>query len=356
MNNHLKYRRMEAESLIFFQFQRNFSYPLSLFETRIRHTRLLIIVRHGRYMKGIVIKVYGLFYTVNADNRNINCTLRGILRKTLDNKRFSNPVAVGDFVTISTNADGTGTIDDIDERRNIFSRKEKGRTRQEDIIACNLDRIVVIQSFRQPKLNLRFVDRLIIRGHKEGIPVILCVNKTDLANKDDLEYVEQYYKNADINIMFICAIKRKGVMQLKKIISGQTSLLAGYSGAGKTSILNAIYPHLDLRVSEVSETTGKGRHTTTNVSMVMTDDTTRIIDTPGLREFGLMDIEPHTLETFFPEFSGYRNHCEYSPCSHDHEPKCEIKKQVEAGNIFKDRYISYIHMLNSLKEYYNGMY
>ncbi|HON79463.1 MAG TPA: ribosome small subunit-dependent GTPase A [Spirochaetota bacterium] len=307
-------------------------------------------------MKGIVVKGYGLFYTVKYNNQRINCTLRGILRKKLDSKRFSNPIAVGDFVTISTNDDGTGTIDDIDERRNIFSRKEKGRTRKEDIIACNLDRIIVIQSFKQPKLNLRFVDRLIIRGQKENIPVILCVNKTDLAAAGDIDYVKNYYRGAGIDILFVCAIEGKGVSELKNIISGKTSLLAGYSGAGKTSLLNAIYPHLDLRVSEVSESTGKGRHTTTNVSMVTADNNTNIIDTPGLREFGLMDIEPHTLETFFPEFSGYRNNCVFSPCTHDHEPKCEIKKQVDAGHIFKDRYISYLYMLNSLKEYYNRMY
>lgn len=314
------------------------------------------ILQHGLYMNGIVIKVYGLFYTVQYGSKTMNCTLRGVLRKKLDNKRFSNPVAVGDYVKISLHEDGTGTIDDLIERRNIFSRKEKGRTRKEDIIACNLDCIVVIQSFKQPKLNLRFVDRLIIRGNKEGIPVILCINKTDLAGDDDIEYVKRYYGGAHIDILFVCALKKHNVMDLKKKIEGKTSLLAGYSGAGKTSMLNAIYPHLDLKVSAVSESTGKGRHTTTNVTMITTNDNTKIIDTPGLREFGLMDIEPHTLESYFPEFSEYRKHCDFSPCSHDHEPGCEIKKQVEAGNIFKDRYISYTYMLNSLKEYFNRMY
>ena len=304
----------------------------------------------------MVQKVYGLIYTVQYNDKLVNCVLRGKIRLDKDLFRYSNPVAVGDIVNFDFCDDGTGVINEIEERRNIFSRKEKGKNKKEDIIAANLDYIVVIQSFANPEFNLRFVDRLLVRGEKEGIPVALCANKIDLATKESIRFLSDYYKNANIDLCMVSALTGKGMKQLKKMIKNNITLFVGRSGVGKTSILNYLYPGLDLRTSEVSAKKGKGRHTTSNVEMIIRPDGTGIIDTPGVREFGLMDIEPDTLGQYFNEFAKYIDKCEFNPCTHDHEPNCEVKRQVEKGNIFEERYISYINILYSLKEYYDRMY
>ncbi len=305
---------------------------------------------------GVVIKVMGLYYTVLYNNEEINCNLRGKIRKQSDTSRISNPVAVGDRVLFEMNRDGSGVINEILPRRNIFSRKERGKNRKEDIIAANLDLIIVIQSFKKPRLNLRFVDRILVRGEMEGIDVVLCANKLDLADNYQKEYIRDYYRDSDVGIYMTSALTGAGLKSFKKEILKKVSLLIGYSGVGKTTILNRLFPELNLRVSHVSNKTGKGRHVTTNVQMIVMDDDMALIDTPGLREFGLMDIEPHMLGNYFPEFQKYSDDCDFPSCTHDHEPNCAVKKNVELGNIFEDRYISYLNILYSLKEYYENMY
>ncbi len=307
-------------------------------------------------MTGKVIKVFGRYYTVKSEEgREINCILRGIIRKDKRLRRFSDPAATGDIVDFEINDDGEGVINSILDRDNIFSRKERGNSK-EDIIASNLDQVAVIQSFKIPKPNLRFVDRLIVRGEKENIPVILCVNKLDLAEKKDISYFISYYKNAGIEVIFTSALNGKGLNKLKEIIRGKTTLLAGSSGVGKSTIINSIYPGHNIKTTEVSESTGKGKHTTTNVIMHTMADGTEIIDTPGLREFGLVDIELHFLKNYFMEFKMYNDNCSFRSCTHDHEPGCEIKNQVDSGNICYDRYVSYLQILHSLKDHYDSMY
>jgi len=307
-------------------------------------------------MIGTVVKAYGRYYDVSSGDRVVRCTLRGKLRKTSDLARYSNPIAVGDLVSLELDRDGSGAVSEVHARKNMFSRKDKGRNRKEDIIAANLDLIVVIQSFYRPRLNLRFVDRLAVRGRKDGIPALLCVNKLDLAGEDDVASVMDYYEKSGMNLVFTSALTAEGLDDMKEALLGKTSILAGYSGAGKTTILNAIFPHLDLRVADVSEKTGKGRHTTTNVEMIVVDGENRIIDTPGMREFGLMDIEPHTLGDYFVEFRKYSGKCAFNPCTHDHEPDCEVRRQVDRGRIHAERYVSYLNILESLKEYYERRY
>lgn len=310
-----------------------------------------------KYNTGIITKVFGLYYTVKQNNKFINCVLRGKIRRNKETKIYSNPAAVGDRVNFLINDDGTGVIDSILKRKNFFSRKEKGKNKKEDIIACNIDLITIIQSFKSPRLNLRFVDRLIIRSEKEKVPVLLCVNKLDIAEKDMIEYLQEYYQNANIDICLTSILTGEGINSLKNYLHNKITLFVGNSGVGKTSILNSLHPELNLRTSEISAKTNKGRHTTANVEMIdLPDDSITIIDTPGVREFGLMDIEPHMLGLYFNEFNPYLDKCIFNPCTHDHEPGCEVKKQVDIGAIFKDRYISYLNILNSLKEYYESKY
>ena len=307
-------------------------------------------------LTGTVVMVFGLYCDVSVEGRLVRCTLRGKMRQLRSASRFSNPVAVGDIVTISLEDEKSGTISEVHKRKNIFSRKEKGRNKKEDLIAANLDLVIVIQSFYEPRLNLRFVDRLLVRGEKDGIPVLLCLNKLDLADEDDVNFVRSYYKKSGIDVLFVSALNGEGLEELARRIKKRTSVLVGYSGSGKTSILNFLFPELLLRVAEVSEKTGKGKHTTTNVKMILAEKDTRIIDTPGLREFGIMDIEPHMLGLYFKEFRRYSGKCAFTPCTHDHEPDCEVRRKVEKGIINPERYTSYLYLLDSLREYYSGMY
>jgi len=307
-------------------------------------------------MIGVVVKGFGKYYTVESiDGKKTNCALRGKMRRDPALKRYSDPVAVGDNVNYLINDDEYGIIESVVDRVNIFSRKDRSSVK-EDLIAANLDQIVVIQSFVNPKFNPRFVDRLLVRGAKEGIPVILCLNKSDLKNEDDLDYLKKYYAGTDITIVISSVKTGEGMVNLEKIVRGKRSIFAGYSGVGKSSLLNKLFPDLKLRVSDVSELTGKGRHTTTNVELVQLEDGSGIIDTPGVREFGLVDISSVDLSNYFHEFSDNREECRFNQCTHDHEPGCYIKKMVENGEINKDRYTSYLNILYSLKEYEDNRY
>ncbi len=306
-------------------------------------------------MIGTVVKTFGRYHTVRHDDGLTNCVLRGRMRKDPGLKRFSEPVAVGDRVAFELNDDGSGAISRIEERKNAFTRKDRGNSR-EDIIAANLDQLVIIQSFARPRLNPRFVDRVAVRGSKEGITVVLCVNKSDLSTRAEIADFRAYYRGSGLAIIVASAEKGSGMDSLRDVLHGKVSLFVGTSGVGKSTILNRLYPGLDLRISEVSESTGKGRHTTTNAEMISPDAVTGIIDTPGFREFGLMDIEPDVLAGYFYEYGDYASRCRFRPCTHDHEPGCEVKKLVEEGEISQERYVSYLNILYSIKDYYETRY
>ena len=305
-------------------------------------------------MTGTVVKAFGRFYTVRGDGVEINCVLRGKIKKDPRLKIYSEPVAVGDIVDFSTDADELGVIEDVHERRNSFTRKDRGN--KEDIIAANINQIIVVQSFREPKFNLRFVDRLLVRAEKEGLPTILCMNKDDLSMNEDIDHIAQYYRSVDLNVLRVCAITGRGREELLRLCEGKISLFAGYSGVGKSSLLNMLFPGIDLKTSDVSQSTGKGRHTTTNVNFVDINENTAIIDTPGMREFGLMDIEPMNVSDYFPDMKKYLRECHFAPCTHDHEPGCRVKDAVDAGEISADRYESYLNILYSIKDYYINKY
>lgn len=306
-------------------------------------------------MTGTVIRVFGRYYTVKHNNVEYMSVLRGRIKKDSRFNLFSNPVAAGDIVDFSIDRDGLGIIESIVERKNFFSRKDKLRSK-EDIIAANLDQVIAVQSFINPRLNLRFVDRILVRGVSAGIRVVLCVNKLDLAEEGETDYIRSYYKKTGLEINFMSALAGEGIEDFKKIISGKRSLLIGYSGVGKSSLLNRVFPGLNIKTTEVSESTGKGKHTTTNVQMEQIDDKTELIDTPGVREFGIMHIEPHMLGSYFEDFKKPALKCRFSPCSHDHEPDCEVRRLVELEKIHPDRYISYLNILYSLRENLENMY
>lgn len=306
-------------------------------------------------MTGIVIRVFGRYYTVKQNNVEYISVLRGKIKKDPEMRKFSNPVAVGDVVNFSIDRDGLGIIESLVERKNFFSRKDKLKGK-EDLIAANLDQVIAVQSFAVPRLNLRFVDRILVRGVSAGIPVILCVNKLDIADKDDEAYISSYYRDSGLTIIFVSALTGEGIERFRDMISGIRSLLIGSSGVGKSSLLNKVFSGLSVRTTAVSESTGKGRHTTTNVQMEQINSATELIDTPGVREFGIMHIEPHMLGTYFQDFNEASKKCRFSPCSHDHEPDCEVRRLVDLEEIHPDRYISYLNILYSLRENIDNMY
>jgi ribosome biogenesis GTPase len=307
-------------------------------------------------MIGVVAKAYGLYYDVLAEGGRYRCTLKGRMRTRSDLEKFSDPVAVGDAVRFEIGSEGMGVIAEILQRKNTFSRKEKGRHNREDVIAANVDLVIIIQSFYKPRLNLRFVDRLAVRAQMDSIPVLACFNKSDLADEEDEQYVHSYYSCSGIDIICTSAAGGRGIDELQSYVYGKTSLLVGYSGSGKTSILNALFPDIALRISDVSDKTGKGRHTTTNVELIEPEKGCRLIDTPGVREFGLVDLHPNELEAYFGDFTEARNRCAFKPCTHEHEPDCEVQRLVDAGAIHPDRYLSYLYLLASLKEYHSRLY
>lgn len=306
-------------------------------------------------MVGTVIKVMGRYYTVECGGERYNCALKGKMKSAEDMDRFSNPAAVGDRIEFTWGDDGSGTLNEVYKRQNVFTRRDKGRQR-EDIIAANIDLVAVIQAFDYPPLNFRFADRILVRAARGGIPALLCVNKADLADDQDQADIEAYYKGAGIEIIFMCAADGTGIDLLKEAILGRQTLMIGTSGVGKSTIVNSIDPCLSLRTAEVSDSTRKGRHTTTNVEMIFLGGKTTLIDTPGMRAFGLIDIPVEELALCFNEFIKPAKKCSYSPCTHNHEPDCEVKRLVEKGKISEGRYISYLNILDSLIQYYETRY
>ena len=306
-------------------------------------------------MAGKIIRAFGRYYAVSDGGVEINGVLRGKIKSDPRLRSFSEPAAVGDDVDYTVNVEGLAVIERVHERRNVFTRKDRSSSK-EDLIAANIDQLFVVQAYREPKFNLRFADRLLVRAEKENLQAVLCLNKADLSLPEDIEYIRNYYEASDVKFVSASAISGYGREELLKLCAGKTTLFAGYSGVGKSSLLNMLFPGIELKTSEVSESTGKGRHTTTNVRLLAVGESTFVIDTPGMREFGLLDIEPENLSGYFPEMREIEGFCKFAPCTHDHEPGCRIKEAVESGEIHFGRYESYINILYSIKEYYANMY
>ena len=306
-------------------------------------------------MEGKIIRAFGRYYTVSGGGAEMNGVLRGKIKSDPRLRSFSEPAAVGDDVDYTVDAEGLAVIENVHERRNVFTRKDRSSSK-EDLIAANIDQLFVVQAFREPKFNLRFADRLIVRAEKEGLPAVLCINKADLSLPEDIEYIQSYYKSSSVKFESVSAASGYGLAKLLELCAGKTTLFAGYSGVGKSSILNKLFPGIELKTSEVSESTGKGRHTTTNVRLITVGENTSVIDTPGMREFGLLDIQPENLSGYFSDMREYDGFCRFAGCTHDHEPGCRVKEAVESGEIHFGRYESYINILYSIKEYYANMY
>jgi ribosome biogenesis GTPase len=303
-------------------------------------------------LEGIVTRSTGSWYDVQVGDRVVRSRLRGKFRLTKED--VTNPVAVGDRVTVRLNEeDDTGLILSIEERTNKLSRRAAGhRTGEEHVMVANVDRAWIVQSVRLPALNAAFVDRLLVAAAVYEIPAGLIINKMDLLDEESRADVMDFHlRYADLGypVLPTSATEGQGLDRLRDELKDHVSVVTGPSGTGKSSLLNALEPGLDVETGEVSESTRKGTHTTTHAELHALSFGGYLVDTPGIREFGVREVHPNDLAHFFPDLAPYVNDCKFPDCTHDHEPGCAVKAALERDAIHRARYDSYLRILDSLQ-------
>jgi len=299
---------------------------------------------------GRVIESTGSWYQVIIGDDVVSSRLPGKFR--LDKKLVTNPISVGDIVDLDINKDGSGNILKIHERENYITRQATHGKRGEHILVSNLDQAFVVQSIRKPKLNEGFINRFLVTCEAYEVSAAILINKMDLVEKGDLEFVEEMnriYSSLGYPV-YTCSIEDdKSIESLKSLFKDKNSAFIGPSGVGKTSILNAIDPEFNLKVGEISKSSNKGKHTTTFARLIPLEFGGFVADTPGIREFGLVNIEDWELSLYFPEMLEPRQYCKFNTCTHNHEPGCGVIAAFENGDIDPNRYNSYINMIESLE-------
>ena len=290
---------------------------------------------------GMIVKAQSGFFGVETGEGLVVAKLRG---RHTRGRQETDAAAVGDRVKVRLLADGTGVIEEIEERIRVLSRRAPGGREVEQVIVANPDQAVFVFACADPAPNFRMLDRLLVVAEREGIPALICANKIDLVVLRSAKREFGEYDRLGYRVIYTSALKGKGVRVLRKALRGKLSVLAGPSGAGKSSLLNAVQPGLGLRTKEVSRVTGKGQHVTVVPELIPLDVGGYVADTPGLKAFALWDIEPDELDAYFPEIRGLVSECEFSDCAHLHEPGCAVIAAVERGQISPERYDSYHRM------------
>lgn len=290
---------------------------------------------------GQVIKSTGSWYYVKTDDEVIKCKLRG--KYKLDDSKRTNPIAVGDYVDFITEK-GTSVIENIHNRKNELVRKSTNLSRRGHVIAANIDVAFLMVTLKMPKTYYEFIDRFLVAAEYHNIETAIIVNKIDLYNEEDLselEYLSLSYKKIGYDVFEISVKENKNIDQIRSFIKDKTILISGNSGVGKSSLINCLQPNLDLKTDEVSDMHKQGRHTTTFAQMYDIAGG-KLIDTPGIKGFGLLDIEKEKLSHYFKEINPIRKDCKYNNCTHTHEPECAVKKAVEEFKISPLRYENYL--------------
>lgn len=298
---------------------------------------------------GLITKHTGSNYVVreNLNGQSYDCTIRGKLR--LKDMKTTNPIAVGDQVHFEVVDDlQSGVITGILPRRNYIIRRSSNLSRQSHVLAANIDTLFLVITIEFPRTSFEFVDRFLVTAEAYKIPVCLVVNKIDLytaeAVREQLDYFKQIYSPIGYEIIEVSAMQGIGIELIRKRIPGKISLFAGNSGVGKSTLLNAFAPGLGLRTGSISEAHNKGKHTTTFYEMFEVLDGF-IIDSPGIKGFGLVEMDKNEIYHFFPEIFKIAAGCRFGMCSHTHEPGCAVKKALEDGRISESRYFSYLKIL-----------
>ncbi len=305
-------------------------------------------------MLATIYRSTGSWYTAKTETGFVyNTRMKGIFK--IDDITSTNPVAVGDIVDIEPEDAGNNTalIDKIYERKNYIARSSPRNKKQHHIIASNIDQALILATLKEPKTSQGFIDRCLVAAEAYHIPSIIVFNKTDLyKNKewDVFEKLHRMYTDTDYKVNKISMKTFEGLDELKRLMQDKITLFYGHSGTGKSTLINYLLPRLELRTREVSNWSGKGMHTTTFAEMFDLPFGGRIIDTPGIREFAINDMERSELSHYFPEMRAVLNNCRFNNCLHIEEPGCAVKKAVEERKIYFERYQSYYNILISIQE------
>jgi ribosome biogenesis GTPase len=292
-------------------------------------------------LRGKIIRAQSGFFTVETEQGPVIAQLRGRLTK---GPQETDAAALGDHVKLVVLEDGTAMIEEIEERLRVLSRQAPGRPEIEQVLIANPDQAVFVFACADPDPNFRMLDRLLVVAEREEIPALICANKIDLVETRSAKREFGEYDRLGYPVFYTSATKNRGIRKLRRALKEKVSVFAGPSGAGKSSLLNAIQPGLGLRTMEVSMATGKGQHATVFPELVPLDFGGYVADTPGLKAFALWDIEPEELDAYFPELRELVANCEFSDCTHMHEPGCAVIAAVEKGTISPERYDSYLRI------------
>jgi ribosome biogenesis GTPase / thiamine phosphate phosphatase len=305
-------------------------------------------------MRLLVYKSTGSWYVVkDATGRTYNARLKGVFK--IDGMQSTNPIAVGDWVAAEMENEGeaTVTITQIYQRNNYVNRQSPRNPHQYHIIAANMDQSLLIATLKEPKTSQGFIDRFLVGCETYHVPAVIVFNKCDLYKAKEQERFAAWkavYEQAGYRVMQMSVETGEGVEAVRALLQGKTSLLSGHSGVGKSSFINAVFPEMGLRTKAVSNWSGKGMHTTTFAEMFDIPGGGRVIDTPGIREFGVVDLERAELSQYFPEMRAVMGGCQFNNCMHINEPGCAVKAAVVAGIISEDRYVSYRNILDSIED------
>ncbi|WP_194976022.1 ribosome small subunit-dependent GTPase A [Aquiflexum lacus] len=300
-------------------------------------------------MKGRVVKSTGSWYTVKTDQGLINSRLRGKFKQ--DDLKLTNPIAVGDYVELEMEAgQASSVINEILPRENYIIRKSTRKTHFSHIIASNIDQAFLMVTISQPRTSLGFIDRFLVSTESFRIPATIVVNKTDLVKKekelDFLELLHEIYDPIGYPVLEISALNDKDLdLLFNESLRGKTTLISGHSGVGKSTLLNKLVPHATQSTKEISKFSAKGVHTTTFAEMFELEGGGYLIDTPGIKEFGILDIDDFELSHYFVEIRQYLGQCRYNNCQHINEPGCIVLQKLEEGYIHPNRYESYLNIL-----------
>ena len=306
-------------------------------------------------MTGLVYKSTGSWYTVKSEQGDfMECRMKGKFR--IKGIKSTNPIAVGDWVDYEleeTSDAVTGTIYNIHERKNYIVRKSVNLSHQTHIIASNIDRVFLLITINNPPTTTNFIDRFLVTAEAYGIETVLVFNKIDTfdeATLDEQLYLQHIYQEIGYQCLRVSSTEMKGIEELKALMIGKVSMFSGHSGVGKSTLVNALEPNLQLKTKVISEQSMQGQHTTTFAEMYDLSFDARIIDTPGIKGFGIVDMEKEEISGYFPEFFKLKDQCKFNNCLHKDEPHCAIKKALEEDKISWTRYKSYLKILEGDEE------
>ena len=299
-------------------------------------------------MEGVIVKTLGGGkYSLLYDNKIYTALPRGKFK--LGKREFKTILAVGDRVLFDIETDGSAFIKEIIPRKNKISRKVVGRQTFEHILVANIDQTVIFSSIDNPPIRTGLIDRFLIASESEDIPALICINKIDLGDKKTAAKIKNMYEKLGYNVILTSVIEKTGLAKFKKSLKGKISVLLGHSGVGKSSIINSIQRQIDLKVGEISRKSGKGKHTTSRMEMFPLSFGGFVIDTPGLKDFGIINFDKKDLKLYYPEFKDLNELCKFDDCIHTSEPDCKVKAEVLAGRIDKERYENYKRILETIE-------